>query len=43
MPQHVVPAEPYLISIVAAQPAMNCNCPALMLQKHELTFQYLFE
>ena len=37
--QHYAPTVPYLISTEAAQPTMNCNCPVLMLQKHELTFR----
>ena len=40
-PQHFVPAEPYLISIVTAQPKMNCNFLAWMLQKYEVTRHFL--
>ena len=34
-PKHYAPAEPYLISIVSAQPKMNYNCPVFMLLLEE--------
>lgn len=34
-PKHYAPAEPYLISIVAAHSKMNYNCPVLMLLLEE--------